>query len=78
MMTDELKKKSIYLSPNTVHSYMKELGLKSVTRRKYYYHKGEAHKIFANLLDRNFTASKPNQKWCTDFTYLHLSTGEKR
>jgi transposase InsO family protein len=78
MMTDELEKESIYLSSNTVYSYMKELGLKSVTRRKYYYHKGEAHKVFANLLERDFTASKPNEKWCTDFTYLHLSTGEKR
>ena len=57
---------------------MRKLGLKSVVRRKYVYHKGEAHKIFTNLLKRDFVASQPNRKWCTDFTYLHLSTGEKR
>ena len=37
-----------------------------------------AHEVFEDLLNRNFTANKPNEKWCTDFTYLHLSTGEKR
>ncbi|MEG2584483.1 MAG: IS3 family transposase [Oscillospiraceae bacterium] len=78
MMADELKKYGIYLSKNTIYFYMKELKLKSITRQKYIYKKGEAHKIFANLLNRDFTASKPNQKWCTDFTYLLLSTGEKR
>ena len=78
MMTYELKKYSIFLSINTVYAYMKEIGLKSITRQKYIYKKGEAHKIFENLLKRDFTTSKPNEKWCTDFTYLLLSTGEKR
>lgn len=76
-MTNELHKENIFLSPNTVYSFMKELGLKSITRRKYHYKCGEAHKVFANLLQQNFTASKPNEKWCTDFTYLHLENGEK-
>ena len=78
MMRDELLKYGYILSSNTVYSYMSELGLKSIVRRKYVYKKGEAHKVFANLLEQNFVASKPNQIWCTDFTYLHLSTGEKR
>ena len=76
MIADELKKWGIFLSPNTVYSYMKSLGLKSITRRKYVYNKGDAHEVFEDLLNRNFTANKPNEKWCTDFTYLHLSTGE--
>lgn len=78
MIADELKKWGIFLSTNTVYSYMKSLGLKSITRRKYVYNKGDAHKVFEDLLNRNFTANKPNEKWCADFTYLHLSTGEKR
>lgn len=77
MMTDELRKEKIILSPNTVYLYMKSLDIRSVTRRKYHYERGEAHKVFENLLNRNFTASKPNEKWCTDFTYLHLENGEK-
>ena len=56
---------------------MKELKLRSITRQKYVYKKGEAHKIFANLLNRDFKATKPNEKWCTDFTFLPLTSGKK-
>lgn len=75
-----LNRKSIHLSNLTVHRYMnKELGLKSIVRRKkpaYCY--GEAHRKFDNLLQQDFTASEPNQKWATDFTYLFLSRGDVR
>ena len=77
MMTDELKQKGIILSPNTVYKYMKELDIKSIVRPKYQYTKGEAHKVFDNLLNRDFTASKPNEKWCIDFTYLHTQNDGK-
>ena len=46
MMTYELGKYGIKLSPNTVHSYIKYLGLMSITRRKSHYKKGKIHKIF--------------------------------
>ena len=66
-------------SKNTVHRYMKLLGLKSITvKKKPKYVKGICHKKFHNLLKRDFTAVKPNQKWCTDFTYLKLTNGSKR
>lgn len=58
---------------------MKELGLKSVImRKKPPYLKGTAHKVFPNLLNRDFCASKPNRIWCTDFTYMNLTNGDKR
>ncbi|MGH2841943.1 MAG: IS3 family transposase [Solirubrobacteraceae bacterium] len=28
-----------------------------------------------DLLDRDFTASRPNERWCADFTYLRCWTG---
>jgi transposase InsO family protein len=28
-----------------------------------------------DLLDRDFTATRPNEKWCADFTYLRCWTG---
>ncbi|SMB79841.1 Transposase InsO and inactivated derivatives [Desulfonispora thiosulfatigenes DSM 11270] len=63
----------------TVHKYMKELGLKSITfKRKPAYIKGKAHKVFENLLKQDFTAQKINTKWCTDFTYIHLFNGSLR
>lgn len=42
------------------------------------YHKGDCYKKFNNLLEQDFTASGPNEKWCTDFTYLYLKDGAKR
>lgn len=75
-----LERKSIYLSNLTIHKYMnKELGLYSIVKRKKPgYHKGKAHKVFANLLKQDFTAASINEKWCTDFTYLFLTDGSKR
>lgn len=75
-----LQRQGICLSATTVHKYMNtELHLFSVVRRKKPdYQRGEAHKIFTNKLKQNFDADKPNQKWCTDFTYLFLTDGEVR
>lgn len=58
---------------------MRELGLRSITRRKKpNYKKCNTNKVFPNLLNQNFTAKAPNQIWCTDFTYLHLYNGTVR
>lgn len=46
-----------------------------VRRRKPNYVKGHAHKVFANILNREFTVLKPNFIWATDFTYLPLVDG---
>ena len=75
MMKYLLEDKKIFISFNTSYKYMKELGLRSITRRKYIYKKGNINKVFPNLLKRNFMADSPNQKWCTDFTYIALSNG---
>ena len=56
---------------------MKELGLVCrVRRKKYRSYKGEVGKIAPNLLNRDFRAEKPNQKWVTDVTEFSLF-GEK-
>ena len=75
-----LARRGIILSKTTVHKYMnKELGLTSIVKRKNPgYVKGNAHKIFLNLLNQNFTSEKANRVWCTDFTYLFLTDGRKR
>ena len=54
MMTDLLAFININVSSNTVYKYMKEMGLKSVTRRKYIYKKGLPNKLFDNLIKQNF------------------------
>ncbi len=72
-----LEKEKINLSLLTVHKYMKELNIKSVAfRKKLNYVKGKPHKVFENLINRDFTATKKNQKWYTDFTYIRSSSGK--
>ena len=57
----------------------RELQLHSICRRKKpSYHRGLAHKIFPNLLKRNFSPKQPNRVWCTDFTYMTLTNGTMR
>jgi transposase InsO family protein len=56
-----------------------ELQLFSIARRrKPDYEYGKPHKVFENILNREFQADDINQKWCTDFTYLFLTDGSKR
>ena len=65
------------MNHKTVQRLMKELGLVCRVRmKKYRSYKGEIGKIAPNLLNRDFQAEKPNQKWVTDVTEFHLF-GEK-
>ena len=79
MMVVYLRRRGIRLSKTTVLKYMRERNLHSVVNpRKYRYKKGDCYKRFNNLFNRDFKAAAPNQKWCTDFTYIFLSGGAKR
>ena len=61
------------MNHKTVQRLMKELGLVCRVRiKKYHSYKGEVGKIAPNLLNRNFYAEKPNQKWVTDVTEFSL------
>ena len=56
-----------------VQRLMKELGLVCRVRtKKYRSYKGEVGKVAPNLLNRNFYAEKPTQKWVTDVTEFSL------
>ena len=46
--------------------------------KKYRSYKGEVGKIAPNLLNRDFRAEKPNQKWVTDVTEFNLSEQLRR
>ena len=76
-ITIELYKHNIPLNHKTVQRLMKELGLSCrVKMKKYRSYKGEVGKIAPNLLNRDFNAEKPNEKWVTDVTEFSLF-GEK-
>lgn len=54
---------------------MNKYNLLSVVRRKRYVMYGEALHRYPNLLNRNFTAERPNQKWVTDISYIRTAQG---
>ena len=73
-ITNELQNKGIIINHKTVLKLMKTLGLKSIIRiKKYKSYRGENGKIAPNILERNFKASAPNQKWATDITEFNIS-----
>ena len=79
-MTIYLARRGYHYSSATIHKYMNtQMQLFSVVRpKKPGYEHGKPHQVFENKLQQDFTAEKPNQKWCTDFTYLFLKNHEVR
>ncbi|WP_188457025.1 IS3 family transposase, partial [Virgibacillus oceani] len=74
---EELDNRGYRVNHKKVYRLMKELGLKSLVRmKKYKSYKGKVGKKAKNILNRNFKAEKPNQKWVTDITEFKLF-GEK-
>lgn len=72
-ITVELRNRKIFLNHKTVQKLMKQLGLVCCVRiKKYHSYKGEVGKIAPNLLNRDFYAQKPNEKWVTDVTEFSL------
>ena len=54
---------------------MHKYGLLAKIRRKRFVHCGEETRTYANLLNRNFHADRPNQKWVTDIRYISTKQG---
>lgn len=72
-ITNELHNQGHTVNHKKVQRIMRELGLKSIVRmKKYRSYKGNVGKIAPNVLDRDFNATKPNEKWVTDITEIHL------
>jgi len=68
-----LRRQGVACSPNTVHADCQRAGIKSITRRKSRVKTTDSnhkHPVAGNVLNRDFTASKPNEKWLTDITYV--------
>jgi transposase InsO family protein len=69
----ELRNRGYCLNHKTVLKLMKECNIKCQVRiRKYRSYKGEVGRIAPNVLQRDFKADKPNQKWVTDVTEFSL------
>ncbi len=72
-ITMALRNIGFIINYKTVLRLMKALGIKSLIRiKKYKSYKGEQGKIAPNVLERNFKANQPNQKWATDITEFNV------
>lgn len=76
-ITAALHASGMHLNHKTVQRLMKQQGLICRVRiKKYRSYKGRMGEIAPNLLQRDFYAEKPNQKWVTDVTEFSMF-GEK-
>jgi transposase InsO family protein len=68
-----LRNRGYSMNHKTVSKLMLSLGLKCEVRMKRYRsYKGEVGRITPNMLERNFKADRPNQKWATDVTEFSI------
>lgn len=72
-ITLELRNRGYSMNHKTVSTLMLSLGLKCEVRMKRYRsYKGGVGRIAPNMLERNFKAERPNQKWATDVTEFSI------
>lgn len=72
-ITLEMRNRGYVINHKTVQRLMKQLKLKCQVRiKKYRSYKGEIGKVAPNLINRDFHATAPNQKWTTDITEFSL------
>lgn len=72
------KHKGICLNHKAVLRLMHVLQIRSLARRRKLFKRLASLDIYHrydNVLNRNFTATRPNQKWTTDITYLRSQQG---
>ena len=70
-----LERQGIYRNPKTVLRVMQKYNLLSVVRRKKFHYCSQHLHKYPNLLNREFTAERPNQKWVTDISYIKTAQG---
>ena len=66
------------INPKAVLRLMHKLGIQSIARRRKVYRKMtgiDQYHRYSNLLNRDFSASRPNRKWATDITYIPTQQG---
>lgn len=77
-MQRELRLRGFVVSRHTVRRLMREDGMRVVRTPRRFQGKTDStqpSRVASNLLDREFQAAEPNQKWCADFTYIATRKG---
>lgn len=76
-MVEELRDMGFAAGHRRIGRLMRDNGIRSVRTRKYKATTNSNHNygIAPNLLDRDFTAVTPNQKWSVDISYIWTREG---
>jgi len=70
----QLRNEGYTINHKTVQRLMQEMNLKSKVRKvRYLSYRGEVGKTAPNILNRDFKAARPNQKWATDVTEFKVA-----
>ena len=74
---EELKENGVACSENRVARLMREEGIQAKQPKRYKVttKANKSHPVAPNLLNQDFTAEAPNQKWTTDITYIPTLEG---
>ena len=76
-MTEELQELGVKVGHRRVGRLMRDNGIKIIRNQKYRATTDSNHafNIAPNLLDQNFSATGPNQKWAGDISYIWTNEG---
>ena len=76
-ITEELKKKGTPTNHKKVARILRENSLNHRTKKKFKVTTDSSHNhmVSPNILNRDFTANAPNEKWVSDITYIWTSEG---
>ena len=71
-----LEQQGIHHNPKTILRVMKKYGLLAeIRRRRKWQNLGQQIHRYENLLNRQFSADRPNSKWVTDISYIQTREG---
>ena len=70
-MRDELRDEGYRCGRHKVARLMRQAGLTGCPKRRFQVttQRDPSHPVAANLLEQDFTAEGPNQRWASDITY---------
>lgn len=73
----ELRRRGLYVGKRRVERAMRSLGLQARAKRRFRVTTAAnpAHAVEANTLSRDFSASRPNERWVSDISYVWTDEG---
>ena len=67
----DLRNEGNAINHKTVQKLMSQIGLKAKRKKRHYHsYKGQIGRIAPNVIGRNFSTERPNQKWTTDVSQV--------